>query len=404
MNICRTRFQSAAGTVIPSMMVFLLLFSGTGFVESAEGDFEKELVSFLGEPRFEMQKIFDGERFPNVVVTKAGTVVASWGRNTYRVRRSEDGGKTWGEAITVADPGFHGGGLMVDASTGDLFAFIQEEHPPSPSIVYRSRDDGLHWEKFPATFRKDKNGNVPSLHMSETGLTLSHPPNRGRLLRPARVYERPIGYNTAIYSDDGGKTWIPSAPFPLQGTGEGAIVELSDGTLYYSSRKHWFAEDAPLRHDRSHAWSDDGGETWENPGFHEDLPDGPRYRGEEGRGSNYNGHFGMMCGLTRLPISGKDILIYSNADHSGHERIRMTVWGSFDGGKTWPVKRLVFEGPSAYSSLASGRAGTPTEGWIYLQFEGGPEGKYSGGQMVRFNLTWMLDGKKIEDFLPSQTP
>jgi sialidase-1 len=32
------------------------------------------------------------------------------------------------------------------------------------------------------------------------------------------------------------------------------------------------------------------------------------------------------------------------------------VWASFDGGKTWPVKRLVDEGSFAYSSLVTGRA------------------------------------------------
>ena len=37
------------------------------------------------------------------------------------------------------------------------------------------------------------------------------------------------------------------------------------------------------------------------------------------------------------------------------------------------------EGPFAYSSLSAGRPGTPSQGWIYLLFEGGPKG---GGTMV----------------------
>ncbi len=67
---------------------------------------------------------------------------------------------------------------------------------------------------------------------------------------------------------------------------------------------------------------------------------------------------------------------------------------SFDGGDTWPVKRLVFDGPSAYSSLNAGRAGTPGAGWIYLHFEGGPGG---GSQGARFNLSWLLDGESAGD-------
>ena len=101
-----------------------------------------------------------------------------------------------------------------------------------------------------------------------------------------------------------------------------------------------------------------------------------------------------MGGLTRLPIKGEDILIFSNIDTENPRRERGTVWASFDGGKTWPVKRLVFEGASAYSSMTSGRPGTPTEGMIYLHFEGGPKG---GSTVARFNLTWLMKGERTGD-------
>jgi sialidase-1 len=226
--------------------------------------------------------------------------------------------------------------------------------------------------------------------MAEHGITLRHGEHKGRLLRPARVYQSPA-YNTAIYSDDGGKTWRCSGPFPLSGTGEGAIAELSNGHLYYSSRKHWFEKEADFRYQRPFAWSYDGGETWRDAGYHSELPDGPRYRGKQRRGFNYNGHFGMMCGLARLPVEKRDILVYSNADTPGNQRVRMTAWASFDGGKSWPVKRLVSEGPGAYSSLDAGRPGTKSEGWIYLLYEG------AGATMARFNLGWLLQGEKTGD-------
>ncbi len=76
-----------------------------------------------------------------------------------------------------------------------------------------------------------------------------------------------------------------------------------------------------FRYERPFAWSYDGGETWRDLGFSRVLPDGPRYRREEGRGANFNGHFGMMCGLVRLPIENEDILIYSNADTPSHGSI-----------------------------------------------------------------------------------
>ena len=45
------------------------------------------------------------------------------------VRRSEDG-NTWGPIIKVSQ-GINGGGLTVDEQSGDIIAFIEEEHPPS---------------------------------------------------------------------------------------------------------------------------------------------------------------------------------------------------------------------------------------------------------------------------------
>ncbi len=352
----------------------------------AEGSIEP----FLGEPRFDKQPLFVGERFPNVVVATDGTVLATWGRRSYKVRRSEDGGTTWGSEITIREPGFHAGGAIVDERSGDVLVFVDETHPPrtpqktmGPLRVFRSADHGRSWEEVDVVIHPNEKGHVPSMHMSEAGVTLRHGKHAGRLLRPARVYDRPegaprSGYNTAIYSDDGGNTWRTSSPFPDRGTGEGAVAELTDGRIYYSSRKNFFYEQVhEYCSKRRFAFSYDGGETWQDLGVSDALPDGPRYRGAERRGANYNGHFGMMAGLARLPVVERDILLYSNADTPCHERIRITVWASFDGGETWPIKRLVFEGPGAYSSLAVGRPQTPSEGWIYLLFEGGPEGMYS---------------------------
>ena len=99
--------------------------------------------------------------------------------------------------------------------------------------------------------------------------------------------------------------------------------------------------------------------------------------------------------MVRLPVRGEDILIYGNVDTPERFRERITVWASFDGGETWPVKRLVFGGRSGYSSLTAGRPGTPTEGWIYLHFEG--ERVSEGSMVARFNLSWLLDGEATDD-------
>ena len=347
-----------------------------------------QLGPFLGPPKLELQQGFVGERFPNIVVTQAGTVLLTWGNSHVQALRSEDGGATWQEPITIAKPGFQGGGTTVDETTGDILTFVEKGHPPAPITVYRSHDDGLTWKPEPMNLKPDSNGNLPSMHMNEHGVTLQKGIHKGRLLRPTRYYagkndrsKWPEHYTNAIYSDDHGKTWHTSDPFPENGTGEATLVELSDGRIYYNSRVHW--QDRPKNPRRRAAYSDDGGETWKDWRIVDSLPDGHQHRS-----------YGCMGGLTRIPVDDHDILIFSNIDTDQPKRERATVWASFDGGQTWPVKRLVYEGPSAYSSLNVGRHGTPSEGWIYLHFEGGPKG---GSTVARFNLAWLLDGELTGD-------
>jgi sialidase-1 len=368
--------------------VFATILTITCLPLSADKPIEGALKPYLGKPQMEMRQVFQTERFPNVVVTLKGTVLATWGNSSVRARRSEDGGKTWGDEIVIADPGFQGGGVTVDETTGDILAFVEAEHPPAAITVYRSRDDGKSWQRQEVTIHPDSKGNLPSMHMNEHGITLRHGKHPGRLIRPTRWYAGkndrslwPEHYTNAIYSDDGGKTWHTSDPFPENGTGEATLAELSDGRIYYNSRVHW--QERPQNTRRRSAISNDGGKTWGDWRVIDILPDGHQHRS-----------YGCMGGLVRLPIAGKDILIFSNIDTANPTRERATVWASFDGGDTWPVKRLVFAGKSAYSSLTAGRPGTPSEGWIYLHFEGGPDG---GSQIARFNLSWLLKGESTGD-------
>jgi len=349
---------------------------------------EGSLAPFLGEAKFDTQQVYASERFPNVVVALDGTILATWGNKSYKVRRSEDGGATWGPEIIVADPGFQGGGAVVDERTGEILVFVEGGHPPAPLTVYRSRDQGRTWTAEDVTIAPDAKGNVPSMHMNEHGITLRHGPHAGRLLRPTRSYAGgnqraawPDHYTNAIYSDDRGTTWRTSAPFPAMGTGEATLAELFDGRIYYNSRRHLSTDGLNPRR-RHIAWSMDGGATWQDLSVSDELPDGDQNR-----------DYGLMAGLVRLPVKDHDILIFSNID-SAEGRQRGMVWASFDGGKTWPLKRLVTEGSFAYSSLDAGRPGTPSEGWIYLLFES------SGATMARFNLTWILDGRDVKEFLP----
>ena len=366
------------------MTVLIGFVSSTPRLQATEG----KLDAFLGEPALELGQVFRGERFPNIVVSMKGTVIATWGTSHVRARRSEDGGKTWGDEIIIQKPGFQCGGVVVDENSGDILAFVEDRHPPAPVSVYRSQDDGKSWKKIDAKINPDSKGNMPSMHMNDHGITLRHGKHKGRLIRPSRFYagrnhrsKWPEHYTNAVYSDDGGKTWNTSDPFPAKGTGEATLAELADGTIYYNTRRHWAPEGENPRR-RWTATSSDGGKTWKNLQFCEILPDGPQ-----------NTNYGCMAGLTRLAVKGRDILLYSNCDSPGGRRLG-TIWASLDGGKTWPVKRMLFAGSHGYSALTSGRPGTKSEGWAYLHFEGGPKG---GSTVARFNLAWVLKGKATGD-------
>jgi len=361
---------------------------------------------FLGEPLFvPMQQLWEKRGgWGGVLTAKDGTVVAFQSPGGGNCRRSRDGGKTWDADIVIA-PDAREGRALVDETKGEIL-YVN----PAAGWLYRSFDSGATWKRESVQVRPDGFGNIPKtegVSAMQGGITLAFGKHKGRLIMPARVMGpkssnavewRPYHYSTALYSDDGGAVWQTSHPFPVLGTGEAALAELSDGRILYNSREHM------SRGNRFMAHSDDGGELWIGAYRSPDLPDGAR-------GTSY----GLMGGMIRLPVPGHDILLYSNVDNDvgvlpakvdgsiAIGREKATVWASFDGGRTWPIKRLVYDGPSAYSNLGVGRVGTPSQGKIYLLFEGGPKGSHEAVQIVSFNLSWLLNGRNLNDLLAKPT-
>jgi hypothetical protein len=360
------------------------------------------LDEFLGTPVLvPMQALWKGRGgWGGVLTARDGTVIAFQSPGGSTCRRSRDGGQTWDADIEIGADA-EGGNGIVDESRGDIL-YVN----PGAGWQFRSRDHGTTWVHESIQVRPDGFGLIPrteGVAAMQCGITLAFGEHRGRLLMPARIMGpkdsndvawRPYHYSTAVYSDDGGAVWQTSAPFPVFGTGEAALAELSDGSVLYNSREHM------SRGNRYFAWSHDGGELWIGAAQSPDLPDGAR-------GTSY----GCMGGMIRLPVSGRDVLLYSNLDtdagvmpnrigaSTSKGREKITVWASFNGGRTWPVQRLVYDGPSAYSNLGVGRTGTASQGKIYLIFEGGPTGCYEAVQVVAFNLSWLLNGRDVAEFL-----
>jgi len=345
----------------------------------------------------EIQDLFTGVRIPNITIATGGTVLA-FGKSGGLLRRSTDGGKTWTPAQEVGPDA--SGSAVVDENTGDVLVVN-----PRAACLYRSRDQGQTWQRETIVVKSNPLGHgspesgVPAqTSCSESGLTLRFGKHKGRLLMPARVQPPkgnndqewwPYNYNTAIYSDDGGKTWQTSAPVQ-SGTGEGTLAELSNGDIYYNSRSHMSVD-----HRRRIAWSYDGGQMFTDWRVCDWLYEvGMPHYFKYGRKPSY----GINAGLVRVPLEatgGKDVLLFSIPDNKGGDRVRMTVWASFDRGDTWPVKRLVYAGPSAYSSLAAG-----ADGAVYLLFERGTKKLYETIAVTRFDLDWLAGGKDWRDRLP----
>lgn len=319
------------------------------------------------------------------------------------VKRSEDGGKTWSDhqlignrvdldwkALGIGPYDGSGWGKeehhsratlgtsIIDESTGEIMLFITAMYPAP--YMYKSMDHGKTWKLEKIRYGKDSRGFMPLPNAAcDPGINIKHGPHKGRLLVPARVFpnyikhEESKGYTNAAYSDDHGKTWIPSEPFPLDGTGESGLVELSDGTIYINSRTH------TRKGNRWVAYSDDSGETWRDLRQDDELFDGPP------------DVYGCKAALMRLDRDDGDILLFSSPTPHLEGRQNIRVWVSFDGGKTWPHNRLIKKGPGNYTWLTQGRKGTPSEGYIYL---------LSGKDwMARFNMAWLLSPPEAETLL-----
>lgn len=238
-----------------------MMLAATVAGETASAAKPEQSAPKKAKPFFELQEqIFSRSRFPQVIVAKDGSVLVFTSSCT-TCRRSTDGGKTWGKAFATGGRG----NVVVDQATGEVLIV----HAGSGKMC-RSKDNGQTWGESEtikflpnAAGHGQPDGLRVGLSCSESGITLQHGKNKGRLIMPARIM--PLNnsndqanwwyhYNTAIYSDDHGRTWQVSEPIQ-SGTGEGTVTQLSDGRIYYNSRSHMSTDNR-----RQIAWSHTGGQ------------------------------------------------------------------------------------------------------------------------------------------------
>ena len=88
---------------------------------------------------------------------------------------------------------------------------------------------------------------------------------------------------------------------------------------------------------------------------------------------------------SHLPAGARDLTLFCNP--RADTRRRMTVRVSFDAGESFREARVIYEGPSAYSSLDY----DPVSGHFFLLYENGERNPYDRGLTVaEFDVEWLL--------------
>jgi sialidase-1 len=367
-----------------------------------------DLFTVGDDPAFKIYHI------PGIVVTAKGTVLAwcearrdgsDWDDIRILLRRSTDEGKTWSAPQSVVDvPGpkrknafalrlphtdpstvtYNNPVLIADRDgTVHLLVCLEYER----AFHQRSTDDGLTWsdpvEITPTfgSFRKAYDWKV-----------LATGPNHGIQLKTGRLVV-PVWLSTGtggnahrpsvtatIFSDDGGRTWqageiaVPNTAEWIN-PNETVAVELPDGTVMLNVRNESTA------HRRLVVTSPDGATGWSTPRFDEALLEPI-----------------CMAGLVRHEHGGESLLLFSNPHNleggregepePGKSRARknLSIKLSRDDGRTWPVNKLLEDGPSSYSDLAVTRSGT-----ILCFYGAGRKLSFAGSalRLARFNVEWL---------------
>lgn len=237
-------------------------------------------------------------RIPAIVRTQKGTLLAfaEARKNSHKdhgdidlvVKRSEDGGRSWSQAITVrADsanccssptPVVLESGRILMLSTWKTTA-VPYHYFDIHWFIQHSDDDGLTWSE-PRLISEGlvEDDWIMACVGPGHAIQLQNGAHKGRVI--ASCYHKWEGEEKLwqgrsffIYSDDDGETWTRGA-FSGRGGNECMSTELANGDIMLNMRefKRW-ADTTKLPQRRQVAISTDGGETLSDIVFDEQLLD-----------------------------------------------------------------------------------------------------------------------------------
>lgn len=287
------------------------------------------------------------------------------------VKRSADGGATWGPQAVVTSHGANTAGnavVVTDPASGDLVLVscgnagnvtetdIMKGTATRQVYVQRSTDSGNTWSA-----PVDITGQARAAGMRwyatgpGRGIAVTGGVHPGRLVVPANHSRAPASGSPdtgaearylgahGLISDDGGHTWqisfTSSNPSGALNENETAIAELPDGRLYFNCRDQY----GTMAGTRADAYSADGGSTLQSAYRVQGTITTPVVHG------------------SLLQVPGGPLL-YAGPEHPDG-RIAMAIRRSDDGGRTWWTCRKISGLHAAYSSLAM--LDTATVGLLY---------------------------------------
>jgi sialidase-1 len=319
-------------------------------------------------------------RIPAVIQTHAGTIIAfaearkngcsDTGKIDLVIRRSTDGGTTWGAMIKVwtDDDNTCGNPVpIVDSTTGRIYllgtwnlgsdhesAIINRTSKDTRRVFFLySDDDGLTWSTPQEITSQVKKADWTWYATGPChGIQLQSKKYKGRIVVPSNHSEAGTkeSHSQVIYSDDCGRTWKLGG-ISSKEKNECSVVELSNGDLMLNMRNY----NRKLNKTRAYAISKDGGDSWSEVQYASELIE-PICQGN-------------IINYTRRGKITKQLLFSNPA--AVDERVKMTVRKSKDNGRSWPYSYLVYAGPSAYSDMV-----VLSNGSIGLLYESGINDAY----------------------------
>lgn len=309
------------------------------YVNSSEGYHTFRIPTLAVTPKGTLLAFAEGRARLNLTTADdadcygVGASAADWKctNKDVVVKRSFDGGVTWGPAQTLAlatTQYFFTNPQPLATKDGALFVLYMRCLSPTGGgnafinctvLIQRSDDEGTSWgEGVEVPPVQSSNGGFGGLELAS-----------GRLL-----FSPPSSVHTgALYSDDKGVSWVWGEAAP-EGGGENQVAELAPDLLLMTVRKG--------NNSRLMFTSSDQGSSW-GVGRAQGVTDP-------------NCQASILAVIDTRP--NPPFLLFANPHTSGllpyaQGRQNVTVLRSDDGGRVWTTLLLVDNGPSAYTALGN---------------------------------------------------